>query len=60
MINTISLEQNEVSKVADYLWDHVELIDEYLAQNRKNLSEEHRGIIDYSSPWLYNGWWDCL
>lgn len=45
MINAVSLDPNEVSKVADYLWDHAELIDEYLAQNGKNLPEEHRGII---------------
>ena len=45
MENASSLDPNEVAKVSDYLWDHVELIDEYLSERGESLSEAHRDII---------------
>ena len=44
MADAKQLDPQEVSKVADYLWEHVEEIDDYLTEN-KDLPEEHRSLI---------------
>lgn len=35
-----------VKKVANALWDNVQVIDEYLAKREGDISEEHRGITE--------------
>ena len=47
---TKELDPSEVKMVADYVWEHIDVIDEYLADN--DLSDEHRCIV--------LGWKKCI
>ncbi|MCD8118079.1 MAG: hypothetical protein LUE29_01065 [Lachnospiraceae bacterium] len=47
-----SLEPEEVKKIANVLWDHVEAIDDYLESDGKGLSDEEKGIV--------SGWKRCV
>ena len=44
------LDPGEVKIVADHVWEHIGVIDEYLTDN--NLSDEHRSIV--------SGWKKCI
>ena len=44
------LDPGEVKIVADHVWEHICVIDEYLTDN--NLSDEHRSIV--------SGWKKCI
>ena len=44
------LDPNEVKIVADYLWEHTDVIEEYLADHM--LSDDHRSIV--------SGWKKCI
>lgn len=44
------LDPNEVKIVADYLWGHTDVIEEYLADHM--LSDDHRSIV--------SGWKKCI
>ena len=39
----ISLNLGEINKVADYVWEHIEVIDEFLAENE--LPDEYRRMV---------------
>ena len=46
----IPLNLGEVKKVADYVWEHIDVIDEFLAENE--LPDEYRRIV--------SGWKRCI
>lgn len=50
MANSRMLDPAEVKKVADALWEHVDIIDQYLEENSAGIPEDHRQII---SSWKY-------
>lgn len=45
MANTKSLNPQEVKEIANVLWDDVSLIDQYLIDQRTDISDEHKEII---------------
>ena len=45
MANAKSLNPQEVKEIANVLWDDVSLIDEYLIDQRTDISDEHKEII---------------
>ncbi len=45
MAEAKSLNPAEVAEVADYLWDHVDVIDEYLKSRDAVMESEHQAIV---------------
>lgn len=45
MANAKSLNPQEVKEIANVLWDDISLIDQYLIDQRTDISDEHKEII---------------
>lgn len=50
MANSRMLDPAEVKKVADALWEHVDVIDQYLEEKSAGMTEDHKEIV---SSWKY-------
>lgn len=54
MANTKSLNPQEVKEIANVLWDDISLIDQYLIDQRTDISDEHKEIISDGLVMPYN------
>ena len=54
MANAKSLDPQEVKEIANVLWDDISLIDQYLIDQRTDISDEHKEIISDGLVMPYN------